>query len=145
LGGGEDCYYEEGRDPMVEGFPGAASTAAIATLPGAAGQETGCQQKIPKYCPDGEANVKSCLACVDAHMPKLKPNCTREQAEDKCRNHPIPPAPAPPPYIPPAPPTPPVPPRPGAPQPHVVLFVVDDMVWMEENKRACEFIGFQPQ
>ena len=49
----------------------------------------GCDQKINAVCPDAwkHGDLKSCLACVDANIAKLQPNCTdTAAAEKKCAN-----------------------------------------------------------
>ncbi len=100
--------------------------AAVGT---AAGAGTGCQRRLKKVCPgwDTTDTVAQCLACVDAKIRRLQPNCTQKIAEKKCR---LPrPAPSPPPPQPNPPPSPPTPPAHGAPQPHLVVFVTDDQGW----------------
>ena len=102
----------------------------------------GCQPLLKKYCPsyspEGVSNVTACLACIAAEWPRLKANCTRTRAENKCTGSgpaPSPPPAMPLPPVPPAPPLPPLPPAAGAPRPHLVLFVVDDMGWAALGKR----------
>lgn len=87
----------------------------------------GCEKRMTKYCPDWKTNLAACLACVEANIAHLEPNCTLAIAEKKCHKiDPPGPSPGPPAPEPPAPPAPPLTPRPDAPRPHVVLFVVDD-------------------
>ena len=104
----------------------------------------GCQPLLKKYCPSysptGITNSSACLACVEKEWSKLQANCTKARADKKCtgtKPGPSPPAPAPAPLppVPPAPPLPPLPPTAGAPRPHLVLFVVDDMGWAALGKR----------
>lgn len=102
---------------------------------------TGCQKALEQYCssyhPKGGTDVAKCLECVDKKWDKLKNNCTREKAEYKCTStEPAPPGPSPSPLppVPPAPDLPPLQPIAGAPRPHLVLFVVDDMGWAALGK-----------
>ena len=85
---------------------------------------TGCEKRLTKVCPEWESSAAKCLACVAQHMKRLEKNCTKAQAEKKCRNLPPTPSPEPPP-----PHLPPMPPDPSAPRPHIVLWVVDDQGW----------------
>lgn len=87
---------------------------------------TGCQQRLSAVCPGWETNKSRCLACVAAHLKQLEPNCTAVKARSKCT---VPPTPGPSPAaLPSGPlPLPPVAPAEGAPRPHILLFVVDDM------------------
>eukprot|EP01047_Picozoa_sp_COSAG01_P006533 COSAG01_NODE_237_length_20722_cov_360.895747_19_plen_252_part_00 len=103
--------------------------------------QTGCQSLLRKTCPSYASNdTEACLSCVEQHRSKLKAKCTRAKMDKKCEQglpgpgpRPGPPAPPGPgpalPPVPPAPPLPPVPPIVGAPRPHMLLFVVDDMGW----------------
>ena len=104
---------------------------------------TGCQPLLAALCPSyyskyGVNNTGECLACVKAQWDHLKVNCTRKRADKKCTDGHAP-APAPPalplPPVPPAPALPPLRPTPGAPRPHIMLFVVDDMGWAALGKR----------
>ncbi len=110
---------------------------SLALAPAPHHNGTGCQQLLKKYCPSYESNVTDCLACVDVEWRWLKANCTRSRAQMKCTgSDPAPsPPPGPLPPVPPAPPLPPLPPAAGAPRPHLVLFVVDDMGWAALGKR----------
>ena len=92
------------------------------------GVHTGCQKRLKKICPGAmTTDTKAqCVACVHANFQKLKRNCTLQRALAKCDQSPVP-RPLPP--QPPAPPCPPVAPAAGAPQPHIVLFVIDDQGW----------------
>jgi hypothetical protein len=93
----------------------------------------GCEHKLDMWCPGWKHEARSaCVACVDAHLPHLEPNCTRDKAEHKCGGGggPTPsPPPAPPGPPQPAPPPTPLPPRPTPPrasQPNIVLMLTDD-------------------
>ena len=102
------------------------------------GAHQGCQQKLAKYCKGWNTeSVAKCLACVKAELPKLEPNCTLALATNKC-NHP-PPSPGPPPTPePPLPPWTPITPKAGAPRPHIVLWVVDDLGYANVGYRNPE-------
>ena len=108
----------------------AASLSAMVAF-GPSSHDSGCQKMLSKVCPDwATEGSKACLACAHAHIRILEPNCTMQRIKDKCNSPPKPPSPGPaPPADPPAPPAPPITPRPGAPRPHVVLWVVDDLGW----------------
>ena len=104
-------------------------------------QGMGCQSLLKKVCPSFAANdTEACLGCVEEKWSQLKANCTKKRAGEKCEQGggghgpgpPGPPTPTPTPSLPPVPPAPPMPPMPpkaGAPRPHILLFVVDDMGW----------------
>eukprot|EP01048_Picozoa_sp_COSAG05_P002373 COSAG05_NODE_95_length_19507_cov_71.031791_19_plen_220_part_00 len=134
-----------GRNPASRLAGGAASPRAARMLAlllalllpirvDAQGTGMGCQPLLKKTCPSYAANdTEACLGCVEQHWSKLKSNCTRARADKKCEQGlPGPPGPPGPPALPPVPPAPPLPPTPpimGAPRPHILLFVVDDMGW----------------
>jgi hypothetical protein len=95
--------------------------------------DLGCVKRLTSVCGEGwKTNHTACVDCVTDHLSDLEPNCTQKKALYLC-NHPPggPPGPSPSPgpsHVPdpPAPPAPPATPRAGAPQPHLILFVVDD-------------------
>ena len=91
---------------------------------------TGCEKKLHAVCPDWKTSKATCLACVSSNLPKLEPNCTLAQAKKKCHNGGSGPSPAPSGPLPVGPAAlPPTAPTAGAPRPHIILFVVDDMGW----------------
>lgn len=105
--------------------------ALAAAAPNLAFGGTGCQKKLAVVCPDWNTGGEDdCLECVKAHLGDLQPECTEKQATRKCSLSPPAPIPMPPP-----PPSPPVEPHPGAPQPHIIFFVVDDQGWANVGYR----------
>ena len=109
----------------------AGATVASSFSPGLG--HAGCVKVMTSVCgADWKTKHQLCVDCVTAHMSELEPNCTQQEALNHCDNPPgSSPGPSPSPgpsHVPdpPAPPAPPATPRAGAPQPHLILFVVDD-------------------
>jgi len=57
----------------------------------------GCETKLNSVCPSWKSDVQAdCLACVEAHLSDLAPECTETLARKKCSLNPAPgPSPAP--------------------------------------------------
>ena len=113
----------------------------VLTAPGSAlAKGHGCEQKLNHVCKGWRTmGAEACVACVDAHLKELEPQCGKHKAEGKCALGPAPPpSPSPgpgphphppaPPASPPAPPVP-LPKRPAPPpsdRPNVVFMLTDD-------------------
>jgi len=95
------------------------------------GVHHGCGEKLSKSCPNWKKqDKKDCMACAEAHLKEMEPDCTEARIKHKCSATPSPSPPTPPmPPMPPPPPTPPLKPHAGAPRPHIVMFVIDDQGW----------------
>jgi len=51
----------------------------------------GCEQKLKAICPTWKTDAEAdCLACVEAHLSDLAPECTETLAKKKCTLNPTP-------------------------------------------------------
>ena len=99
----------------------------------------GCQEALTKFCPAWKTEgTAKCEACAKQNQQQLdKEGCDAKKIKKKCSSppgpgpSPVPPSPGPKPLpdFPKAPPAPRLTPKSGAPQPHIIMFVVDDEGW----------------
>jgi len=125
-----DCVacYESNKDELSDSCTDAQIQEKCAITWG-----VNCEALMSTYCPLWKVSeVDSCKACVDTYIGDLRPNCSsRAVAYEKCLKHPA---------MPPEVPSPSLQPMEGAPQPHVLMFLIDDQGWSNVGYRNSNAI-----